>query len=113
MDGKLVSMKLSKKDADAKMEPSSVAMQGPAYPYGLSLTLDDDALEKLGLTMKDFTVGASMTLIAKVDVTAVSSSEYKGEDARQSISLQITALCLEDGGSKAASVATALYGDKA
>lgn len=108
----LVSMKLSKKDRDARMgEVASSSPDMPAYPWGLSVTLDDDVLEKLGLGLGDFTVGNSMTLIAKVDVTACSSNETKGQDARVSVSLQITDLCLEDSGSKATKAADALYGD--
>ena len=105
---KLVSMKVDKKDRDAKME-ATIATESPAYPYGLCLTLDDDALEKLGLEADDFAVGKSMTLVANVDVTSVSSYESKGTDARESVSLQITDLCLEDRGSKAADLADAMY----
>ena len=106
---KLVSMKMSKADADAKMEPSSLMTDRPMYPCGLNLNLDDDGLEKLGLTMDDFTVGKSMTLIATVDVTGCSMNERQGEDASTSISLQITDLCLEDGAAKATAAAATLY----
>lgn len=106
----LVSMKLSKKDTDAKMEPSSLATEKPSYPWGLSLSLDSDVLKKLGLASDDFTAGSSMALIAKVDVTRVSSEEVEGQESRDSVSLQITALCLEDGASTASKAAGALYG---
>jgi hypothetical protein len=106
----LVSMKLSKKDAKAMTEPST-SMQRPAYPYGLSLSLDDEALKKLGVKVEDVEVGATMTLIAKVDVTAVSKNESEGQPARENVSLQITDLCLEDSGSKATKAAGALYGE--
>ena len=109
MGPKLVNMKLSKADADAKMEPSSLMTDRPLFPYGLSLSLDDDGLDKLGLTMDDFTVGKSMTLIAQVDVTGCSMNERQGEDASTNISLQITDLCLEDGAGKATAAAATLY----
>lgn len=109
MAAKLVSMKISKADREAKTKNGSIATDAPAYPWGLGINLDDDALEKLGLDVADLKVGATMTLIAKVDVTSLSSNESKGSDAHSSVGLQITDLCLEDGATKAASAAGALY----
>ncbi|HLX21628.1 MAG TPA: hypothetical protein VKR23_15895 [Gaiellaceae bacterium] len=107
---KLVSMKIAKGDRDAKLDqPSTFATEGPLYPWGMAISLDDDALEKLGWDIKDFTVGATLTLIAKVEVTSLSSNESQGQDARQNVGLQITDCCLEDGAKKAASAASALY----
>src|SRR5579862_6423953 len=63
---KLVSMKIAKGDRDAKLDqPSTFATEGPLYPWGMAISLDDDALEKLGWDIKDFTVGATLTLIVK------------------------------------------------
>lgn len=108
----LKSMKLAKKEREVDMAPSSLATERPAYPWGLGLMLSNEALAKLGVTMEDFTVGATMTLIAKVDVTAVSKNESEGQAPMENVSLQITAMCLEDGASKAATAAESLYGDK-
>ena len=43
----LVNMKMS---AEETKEYSGVEMEAPQYPYGLSIDLDDGALEKLGIT---------------------------------------------------------------
>lgn len=111
---KLVSMKLSKKEANAmtgsEAAPSSLATDLPAYPWGLTVNLDTDALGKLGLTADDFTVGARLTLIAEVEVTACSRDEMKDQAPRDRVGLQITDLCLEDSASKAGDVADAIYG---
>lgn len=89
----LVSMKLT--PAEAKTEdccaPSDPADQ-PAYPGGLSIYLDDEALAKLGMTaLPD--VGAPLTLMARVEVCSKSQYEnQKGTDT--SLSLQITDMAL-------------------
>lgn len=106
---KLVSMKIAKTDRDAKTEPSSLATDAPAYPWGLSITLDDDALEKLGLSEDDFKVGAAMTLVAKVECTSISSNETRGSDPNKSVGLQITDLAIEDGAAKTKDAEGALY----
>ena len=91
---KLVSMKITKEERDKRTEPSSLATDGPAYPYGLTVQLDNDSLEKLGIkTLPD--AGEKYTLIAAVTVVGVSSSESESGKNR-SVSLQLTALCLED-----------------
>jgi len=103
----LVSMKIRQADRDKLMEPKSMATDGPDYPWGLSITLDDDSLEKLGLDLPE--VGTMMTLVANVKVTNVSESAsptYK----QRSLGLQITEMALEDG-KKGESVAKRLYGE--
>lgn len=88
---KLVDMKLDPKERKKEAE---LTYQPPAYPYGLSISLDDEALEKLG--MKDLPdADDTMTLTARVCVTNVASTD--GENGkRRSVSLQIEALALSD-----------------
>lgn len=106
---KLVSMKIKKGDRDAP-QPSTIATDWPLYPWGLCLTLDDDSLKKLGLDAGDLKVGSSMTLVANVEVSSISINDRMGSDGEsQNVGLQITDLCLEDRGSKAADLADALY----
>lgn len=95
MATKLVSMKIPKEKRDGPMQPSSLATEGPAYPYGLSLSLDTDSLEKLELDAEDLTVGTKYLLIAKVEVSSLSQSDSKDQGPYQSVGLQITDLCLE------------------
>ena len=106
---KMVSMKISKKDRDAKMEPPTLSTDMPLYPWGLSLSLDDDAMEKLGMDIADMKVGSTMSLVATVEVTSCSIQETSGQDANQSVGLQITDMCLEDGARASKNITKALY----
>lgn len=88
----LVSMKLDKKAMKERATPMS-GEDGPVYPWGLAVTLDDESLSALDLSSLP-KVGATLMLLAKVDVT--SSSENKtGDGVRRSLSLQITDLALD------------------
>lgn len=78
---------------EAKEECSSPCAtadgEGPKYPYGLELSLDDAALKKLGITdLPD--VGYVMNLKAVVIVTRVSSSQSQDNEAEKNCSMQIT-----------------------
>ena len=60
----------------------------PKYPYGTSLDLNNDTLEKLGIT-KLPSVGEEVTITAKAKVTRISAYEEQG-GAEQCLGLQIT-----------------------
>ncbi len=83
------------KQAPTSEKPTTaVTPERPAYPWGLSLTLEEDALEKLGLTDLP-KVGAARRLVARVEVTSVSAREAQGEDGpHRSVGLQITDMAL-------------------
>jgi len=102
---KLVSMKMSKADREKTSEPSSVSTDRPVYPWGLALTLDNEALEKLGMPTCE--VGDELMLMAKVKVTNMSANESENGKNR-SLGLQITDMALEAGSESEAS--GALYG---
>ena len=109
----LVSMKLSEKETKAMAEPSLVGGEkdAPRYPWGLSLNLDDDTLDKLKLSPLP-KVGEKRLLIAQVEVTSVSSNQGPGKEKRESVALQITECCLEPATQRQA-VEDALYPDGA
>jgi len=67
----------------------------PAYPWGLSLHLDDEVLAKLGLTTLP-AVGSRLQLQARVNVTSVGEHESEGSGKDRNVSLQVTALALGD-----------------
>lgn len=83
---KLVSMKLTK--AEAKGEEITEDRQ--EFPFGLTIRLDNDALDKLG--MKELPeVGSDLELMAKVEVTEVMQHTRSGEKKPvKGLSLQIT-----------------------
>jgi len=95
---KLTNMKVDKAAREKAYAPSMVE-DGPAYPWVLNISLDDEALEKLKLEALP-EAGESMMLVAKVKVTNVSSTDSSEGGKRRSVSLQITDMCLEDAGEK-------------
>ena len=61
----------------------------PKYPYGLRLDLDDDALEKLGITsLPD--VGTKMMITCQVEVCSTGAYQTAGSEKETSLGLQIT-----------------------
>jgi hypothetical protein len=105
---KLVNMKMPKVELEKRAERSTIATEGPRYPWGLSVNLESCCLKALGLEASDFTIGESKTLIARVEVTSISSNESQNSEPNQSVSLQITDLCIEDG-DEASKAAKSLY----
>lgn len=108
----LVSMKISAAERKKSVEPAMVGggeKDGPRYPYGLQLHLDTEVLDKLGLATLP-TVGDAQILIARVEISGVSSHQGEDKKKRQSLSLQITDLCLEPEAQRKA-IEEALYGD--
>lgn len=87
-DAAMVSMKNTKKQRKDNESPISSGGSGPDYPYGLSVSLEKESLDKLGMkTLPD--VGDTFTMTAKVKVTSVNQSASEDGDHR-SASLQIT-----------------------
>lgn len=67
--------------------------EGPKYPWGLSISLGDEVLEKLGISTLP-QVGQRMKLVAVVEVC--STSQYNNQDGTdKGVSLQITQMGLE------------------
>jgi hypothetical protein len=88
---KMKSMKMSPQEKK-KMNPEvqSNKTSGPEFPYGLRITLDSEAISKLGIT-KLPSVGGTIMLEAKAKIVGVSQNEREGSK-RKSMELQITDL---------------------
>ncbi|KKL56226.1 hypothetical protein LCGC14_2247550 [marine sediment metagenome] len=86
---RLRDMKLSRAE---KADDAEVASERPDYPYGLSLSLDEDALEKLGIELP--AIGDTFFVVAIARVKGV--SEHENEDSKsQNVQLQIEQLSLD------------------
>jgi hypothetical protein len=101
-------MKASK--SDKNKTPSPEVAGDSEYPYGLSINLNSESIEALGLTtIPD--VGSCYMVIARAEVKSTSTSEYDGEGKQSNISLQITDMALEKE-SKKKPMAQRIYGDE-
>ena len=106
---KLTSMKLPSREP-ANTIVATDAPEGPRYPYGLSLQLDDDTLGKLGLSLP--TVGKSFLLQARVKVTGAMEAEHEGGTKVRNASLQIEDMGLGPDEGEGSSAADKLYDGK-
>lgn len=66
----------------------------PKYPYGLCIELNDEVIEKLGLTSLPRT-GEKFYIEAEAKVVSVSAREVEGSESEASIRLQIEKLGCE------------------
>lgn len=104
----LISMKMSADEAKEYNGCEVGQSEAPEYPYGLCLRLDDDALEKLGLTVLP-AIGTEMMVMAKVVVKSTSAYSRQGGEDHKDVELQVTDMEL-GAVSSASSAANALYG---
>lgn len=82
-------------DDEEKAEMISPSLNPPKYPYGLSISLCERELEKLGVDENDLEVGDMLHLHALAKITSVSSQEHEnGSHCR--VELQICYLSGED-----------------
>ena len=91
---KLADMKLSKKKK-AETETAQPSSSVPDYPYGLSLTLNEDSLKKLGMDELP-KVGETCMIHAAGEITRVSQSS-SNDGKEKSVEIQITKLHVMPG----------------
>lgn len=89
---KLISLKLDKKESK-KESPEAREIEGPRYPYGTSLYLDEVAMEKLGIAEMP-EVGEECRIVATAKVTGTSSREYDG-GSHKTLDIQLTEMSVE------------------
>ena len=103
---KLKNMKQSRVEKTAIEGPSEPSK--PSYPYGLTLSLDNESLKKLGIT-KLPDVGSTLMVWARATVESVSEHEStEDKKPRRNISLQLTDMAIGDDGDKP-SASSVLY----
>lgn len=95
----MVSMKMSPKEAQAETCCAPEAGEGPEYPYGLRLELDDDALAKLGINVLP-SVGSPVIIQARATIVSTSSDTTQDGKQRQRASVQITDMDMQVGDGK-------------
>lgn len=98
MFAKLINMARSaaevKNDAPMPTAVGESKYEGPKYPYGLCISLEDESLKKLGLDGDEPSVGDIIQFNAIAKVTNVSENESEGTDGTTNkhcrVELQIT-----------------------
>lgn len=105
----MTNMKMSADEAKEYSGEATMASDAPEYPYGLCLRLDDDALEKLGLTVLP-AIGTELMVMAKVIVKSTSAYSRQGGEDHKDVELQVTDMELGPV-SSASSAASTLYGE--
>lgn len=104
----LVNMKRDRKEAAAETKEQLSGLDTPEYPYGLSISLDEDALAKLGITSLP-AVGKTLMLHAEVVVSSVSEHKELDGDACKNCTLQITDMALGADAPDTAAMAAKIY----
>jgi hypothetical protein len=92
----LPSMKRTKVESK-EYHSTEVAPASPdvdEYPYGLSVTLEKECLEKLGLDVDDFSIDSKADMVCMAEVTGVHENASK-HNTNASITLQITNMALK------------------
>lgn len=108
----LISMKMSAEEAKEEYgigSPTAEPGNLPKYPYGLSISLCDDSLKKLGMSSPP-AVGTIMTLTAMVQVVSTGTNEQVDGDKESRAELQITEMSLDASGMKTTDMSKKLYG---
>lgn len=85
----MADMRMDQEEMAEMMSPSP-----PLYPYGLCISLCEDELEKLGISVDDVEPGQIIHLHAMAKVTSKSKTEDSNE-AHSRVELQITNLAVE------------------
>ncbi|EOE5319663.1 MULTISPECIES: capsid staple protein [Providencia] len=93
---KMVNLKISTETFENSKGESETRDE---YPYGLTLYLDNETLEKLGATIPD--VGESIELSGIAKIKSKRTDEREGKKTT-SVDLQITDLALGSGDAKSA-----------
>lgn len=65
------------------------------YPWGLSISLDDESLKKLKADFESIEIGETYHFFMMAKVTAKSRNENEGGEPRERIELQITHMAAE------------------
>lgn len=112
-DMKIVSMERTEAEKKAaEKRYTEAAPSGPDYPWGLSINLGKDELEKLGITDLP-EVGDEFHIYGVACVTRVSQSASEGGEDSKGVELQLTHLGVmhdDDADENFSKAAAKLYG---
>lgn len=87
---------MSRTKEEKKERTGEVAISSPdveEYPYGLSLNLEKESLDKLGLDADDFNINSKVEMVCTGEITSIHESASKDND-HTSINVQITKMAM-------------------
>ena len=90
---KLVNLKLSPEEAK-EASPEVQETKGPAYPWGLTLNLDEETIAKLDLEGEG-EVGDTCHIVAEGMITGYTEHKMEDGESRKTLTIQITDLYVE------------------
>ncbi len=98
----MVDLKLSKQEMKEKEGPGVPTQgkpEGPRYPYGTRIELDNEVMDRCNMELSEYEIGDTVVIHAQAKVTSLSmdKSDYENKE-RKRMSLQITHLGIESGG---------------
>lgn len=96
MPAKLTSMAKTPRERqdDARPWEERAAEEMPDYPYGLSINLEYESMQKLGLVGKGLKPGDKLTITAVGSVTSARAEMINGIN-EQSVSIQLQEMATE------------------
>lgn len=84
----LMSKPVEKKGQEASQMLTAPTYDEPAYPYGLTLHLNTETLQRLGVTELP-QVGTKVRIVAIAEVSSVSRNMERDGDERRELGLQV------------------------
>lgn len=106
----LIDVKRTKADKDAEAKRWEDSEQRDDYPWGLSISINEETCEKLGLSDKDFDAGEPVMVAAEGFISEDRVTLVNGKP-RRSMTIQFRKLAVDqDAGGE--SITDAMYGDK-
>lgn len=93
---KLVSLKLSTKEAKKDYGSPESVSRLPEYPYGTRLSFDNETVEKLDL--EDVEVRQKVTITAEGYVSEKSTRDIVKGEARTNVEIQLTDISVTESG---------------
>ncbi len=105
----LIDVKRTKEDKKAESERWENPDARDDYPWGLSISVNEETMEKLGLTDKDFDAGQPVMIHAEGFISEDRVNVFNGKKQR-SMSIQFKKMAVEQDGEKSETISAAMYG---
>ena len=93
----MVSTKRTKKDIENDENPKKALASHDLYPYGMTFSLENDIIEKLGIDIESLSLGRKFMGEVMMEVKSM-NKEINERRGNKSITMQITEMGVHDMG---------------